>query len=338
MKKSWYAIKAAATEDAPAEIHILDSIGAWNVNAKQFIADLRAIAANKVKLFINSPGGSVFEALGIFNGLRTSGKSIEVHVLGIAASAASYIAMAGDRIVMPANTMMFVHNPINGVYGNAEDMREMAGILDKIGSSLTATYAKRFKGSDEELEALLADESYLTAAECLKYGFCDEVVDEINATASFDLDLIPEAVRSVFMSAKAEQPPVVEPPQPQTPLAEQVNALAVAAGVQEFAAYFVVSAASLAQAQEAVAQAKEIKALALHAGVPEMTAALVRGGTSLADARAAIANQLATADENASVNTARPAASLEGAGKPGADWTPSSQWRDIHDMKAGSKQ
>lgn len=334
MAKSWYTIKAAAPGSDTAEVHILEEIGYGGVNAKSFLADFRAITAPKIKLFINSPGGSVFDAVAMFNGMRSSGKNIEVHILGIAASAASYIAMAGDKIIMPANTMMFVHNPINGVYGNADDMREMADILDKIGASLTSAYAKRFTGEAKVLDALLADESYLTAAECLEHGFCDEVTDEIPVAALFDIDQLPENVQALF---KAK---IVTPVAPATPLADDVAGLAKDAGFDAaMTAVFVTdpSVVSLESAAKVIANARDIKAFAVHAGLPERAEPMIRARKTAAEARTALAAELAERDAALNVDTATPSKTLQGPQSKTAAWGPMSMWAEIKAMKAGSK-
>ena len=329
--KNWYSIKAVAGSDR-AEVSILSEIGYWGVNAKQFLDEFRAIQAPNVDLYINSPGGSVFEAVAMFNGMRATGKNITVHVLGIAASAASYLAMVGDRVVMPANTMMFLHNPINAVYGNAEDMRDMADILDKIGTSLTATYAKRFKGEADALDKLMADESYLTAAECLEYGFCDEVTAEISATALFDVERLPANVQSLFKAAANPEPEPVH-----TPFADTVAALAKAHGLEQFAPVFVTAAnvTTIDEARALIVEAAEVVALAKHAGLADHAAALIRGRKSIGDARAALNAALVEADAANSIDNAPPARATRGQAD---NWNPTAQWAAIREMNQGSKQ
>ena len=152
--KSWYSIQAKADQKT-ADISIYDEIGYWGVTAKQFIGDLKALDATTIKLAINSPGGAVFDALAIYNALRQHPAAVEVTIMGVAASAASVIAMAGDTIVMPENAFMMIHNPLNLAYGNADDLREMADVLDKIGASLIGIYAKRTGMPEDEIKALL---------------------------------------------------------------------------------------------------------------------------------------------------------------------------------------
>ncbi len=210
--KTWFSIKAqAADSSAPAEISIHDSIGAWNINAQDFLAQLKAISAKDITLTINSPGGSVFDGVAIYNGLRNHGANITVHVLGVAASIASIIAMAGDKIIMPENTFMMVHSPLNALRGNAADMREMADLLDKVESSLIATYVARTGLSHEEIKALLDAETLMTASEAVKLGFADEMRPALKIAASFDLENLPENVQAIFKAAQIEDSAVVVP-------------------------------------------------------------------------------------------------------------------------------
>lgn len=295
--KNWYSIKAVS--DAVAELSVFDEIGFWGVQAKDFVREVKAIAAPTIKLYINSPGGSVFDAVTMFNALVMTGKTIEVHVLGIAASAASYLAMVGAKVVMPDNTFMFLHNPINGVYGNAEDMREMADVLDKIGASLTATYAKRFKGGEKALADILAAETYLTAAECLQYGLCDEVVPAIEATAKFDVDHVPEAVRAVAFKPAA--------PKVTLTVADHIKAaLAAQPDLAEFEPVFAadVSLTDAETAVAAVSAAAEIRTFCAMTGMPDRAPALIRARASVATARKELAAALALADDANSIDTA----------------------------------
>jgi ATP-dependent protease ClpP protease subunit len=108
----WFNIKAQANNASVAEVSILEPIGSWDLTASQFINELKALGdVSQINLDINSLGGDVFEALTIFNYLKRNNAKVTVTVLGIAAGAASLIAMAGDIIIMPNNTMMMIHNP-----------------------------------------------------------------------------------------------------------------------------------------------------------------------------------------------------------------------------------
>ena len=145
---SWYNIRATAEG---AELSIHDEIGAYGVSAKDFIAELGKLPGDAaLTLRLNSPGGSVFDAVAIYNALKRHEGTVTVSIDGIAASAASYIAMAGDSVVMPENAFLMIHDPSGLVMGTAADMRAMAEALDKIAGALIKGYAvKSGKAEDE---------------------------------------------------------------------------------------------------------------------------------------------------------------------------------------------
>lgn len=313
MRKTWYNVRAAAGA-TPATISIFDEIGMWGVTAKDFIASFRQIAEQDVTLELNTPGGSVFDALAMFNAMKMSGKTITVKVMGIAASAGSYLAMVGTKIVMPENTFMMVHNPLNGIYGNAADMREMADVLDKIGNSLTSTYVARTGKSDEDVRAMLANDTYLTAAECLAHGFCDEVSPAVTATAKFEREHLPANIQALFKAKEPDADPVDPPVDTSTtvvddvvdvPFADQVLDLASNADLVEFAAAFVFDPKlqTIDHVKTRISEAREIRALCNVAKQPEMATNLISSGSSVADARSALCEVLAKSDDQTRVDT-----------------------------------
>lgn len=183
--RSWYTIRALATG---AEVAIHDEIGAHGVSAKGFLAELGALpGATPLEVRLNSPGGSVFDAVAIHNALQRHEGQVTVWIDGIAASAASYIAMAGDEIVMPDNAFLMIHDPSGLVMGTAGDMRSMAEALDKVKSSLVAGYAAKSGRSVEEVAAIMAAETWFDATEALAQGFADRVVDPVRIAARFDI-------------------------------------------------------------------------------------------------------------------------------------------------------
>lgn len=333
MPKPWYSIKAAAEGSDTAEVSILEPIHPfYGCDAKSFLAEFRAVKAPNVKLYINSPGGSVIEGLAIYNGMRASGKKIEAHVLGIAASMASYVAMAADKIVMPRNTLMLPHKPMNAGGGNADDHRALADTLDKIESLMLPAYSARFKGTEDELKALLAEDDILTAEECLAHGFCDQVTDEITATASFDLAELPPEARKVFeaVAQRADPTPVAAAPAPT--LAEQIKAYADERGLSEFLASFA-TLDSIEAARKRIDETREIVALGALFDRKDVTAQMVREGKTLAQARVALAEALAADDAKTTVKTAAPAAKPNSKTPAVSDFSPSALWGEIHAMK-----
>jgi len=182
---SWYAIRARGTG---AEVAIYDEIGAYGVSAKGFLAELGALPdGTPVDLRLNSPGGSVFDAVAIYNALKRHAGTVTVWIDGIAASAASYVAMAGDEIVMPENAFLMIHDPSGLAMGTAGDMRAMADALDKIAGSLVRGYAVKSGKTDDEIAALMEAETWFDAADAVAAGFADRLAEPVRMAARFDI-------------------------------------------------------------------------------------------------------------------------------------------------------
>jgi len=182
---TWYTIRAQALG---AEVLIYDEIGAYGVSAKGFLAELGALPDDApIDLRLNSPGGSVFDAVAIYNALTRHAGTITVWIDGIAASAASYIAMAGDEIVMPENAFLMIHDPSGIVMGTAADMRDMAGTLDKIAASMTRGYAAKSGKPEDEISALLTAETWFDAKDALEAGLATRMAEPVRIAASFDV-------------------------------------------------------------------------------------------------------------------------------------------------------
>ncbi len=301
--KNWYSIKAKADQKT-AEISIYDEIGYWGVTAKQFIGDLKALDATAIKLAINSPGGSVFDALAIYNALRQHPAAVEVTIMGVAASAASVIAMAGDTIVMPENAFMMIHNPLNLAYGNADDLREMADVLDKIAASLIGIYAKRTGLPEDEIKALLDAETWLNAEEAVLKGFADELQAELKVAASYDPERLPDNVRAAIIQttittttwtddaepdSEDSADPAADPKNdpPAAALSSRIVALSAEAGLAAHADVFILDPAIKAEADAvaAIAEAREVVAVCAAAKLPEVAAGLIKARLPLASVR-----------------------------------------------------
>ncbi|MFJ4624235.1 head maturation protease, ClpP-related [Streptomyces sp. NPDC088812] len=174
--KTWYRITNAASQDE-AEVMLYDEVGGWyGATADQFIADLRGVTAPNLRVRINSPGGSVFEGIAIANALRSHPANIVVQVDGIAASIASVIAMAGDRIEMAPNTMLMIHDASGVCLGNASDMEEMAELLDLISDNIADAYAQRAGGTREQWRERMKAETWYLPEDAVENGLADEAV------------------------------------------------------------------------------------------------------------------------------------------------------------------
>ncbi|WP_246570117.1 head maturation protease, ClpP-related [Lentibacillus saliphilus] len=175
-------IRFEAKGDNEYKLTIYGGIGGFvfsRNSANSIREELAGVDAKKIHVHINSGGGSAFDGVAICNMLKQHKAEIIVHIDGWAASAASVIAMAGDRIIMPSNTMMMIHQASTIEYGNADVFEKTARDLRKIDAALSASYKGRFVGTDEELKQLLKDETWLTADEAVSLGFADEVAEEI---------------------------------------------------------------------------------------------------------------------------------------------------------------
>lgn len=195
----WYEISARATG---VQIAIYDEIGAFGVSAKGFLAELGAAPEGApIDLRLNSPGGSVFDAVAIHNALRRHTGAVTVWIDGIAASAASYVAMAGDEIVMPGNAFLMIHDPAGLVAGTAGDMRAMAEALDKIKTTLVRGYAGRTGRPEDEIAALMSAETWFDASDALAAGLATRLADPVRMAARFDIakfrNAPPELVEAV---------------------------------------------------------------------------------------------------------------------------------------------
>ena len=132
---------------------------------------------SKIRMRINSMGGDAFEGIAIHNLLRAQAKPVEMCVDGLAASAASIIAMAGDTISMGSNAMMMIHNAQTGCQGYATDMRKVADILDKISTAVCQTYADRTGNSMAKCQEMMDAETWMTAADCIKDNFATTLTE-----------------------------------------------------------------------------------------------------------------------------------------------------------------
>lgn len=185
-KREWYSIKAKKDD---AEILIYDVIGEdWmgGISAKQFVDDLGELDVENINVRINSPGGDVFDGTAIYNALINHKARITTQIDGMALSMASVVAMAGDTIKMAGNAMMMIHNPWTLAIGDATELRKTADVLEKTKLNLLAAYNKQSPLDNDEISALMDDETWMTGPEALEKGFVDEVTEQIKIAAHFD--------------------------------------------------------------------------------------------------------------------------------------------------------
>jgi len=170
------------------EIYLYGIIGdSWfgdGVTAQQFAKDLKALGeVSDIDLRINSDGGSVTHAEAIYTHLVEHKAKVTVHIDGIAASAASYIAMAGEEILIADGGWVMIHEARSIEFGTAEDFRRMADILDKTNDRIVAKYKARTRNDDKKLRAWMAEEKWFVGPEAVENGFADRVVENLKVAA-----------------------------------------------------------------------------------------------------------------------------------------------------------
>lgn len=172
----------------------IDSWGEdWGVSAREFGDALAAVPdATTIRLHVNSPGGEVFDAIAILNQLRAHPARVVAVVDGVAASAASFIAAGADELVMRGNSQLMIHDAWGACIGNAEDMTDMAGRLDRLSDNIASIYAAKAGTPLEQWRALMRVESWFGPDEAVAAGLADSVEDaagDMAAAAAFDLSM-----------------------------------------------------------------------------------------------------------------------------------------------------
>lgn len=185
-KNSFFQMKASA-DGKSADVFIYGEITkyAWEeygeVSSISFKNELDAMGDDieVINLYINSPGGSVFEAMAIIAMLQRHPADIISHIDGVAASCASVLPMISKRIIMPANALMMIHHAMTGAWGNAKQLRKSADDVERISKAMCQHYLDRAgdKMTEEKLYEMLEEDKWLTAEQCLEFGLCDEVIE-----------------------------------------------------------------------------------------------------------------------------------------------------------------
>jgi len=288
----------SAPREAGAEVSIYDEIGAYGVSAKAFIAELGALPEDvPLTLRLNSPGGSVFDSVAIYNALKRHGGPVAVWIDGIAASAASYVAMAGDEVVMPANAFIMIHDPGGMVLGTAADMRAMADALDKIKGSLVAGYAAKSGRDEAEIAALMAKESWFDAEETVALGLADRLAEPVRIAARFDIGRFRNAPPALVAAMAADDEPEDGAEDEDEDEADEVGEAEENAGdadpqpagsdpPREPAGADQPDPAAVRA--EALAHARAVIDLCRLAGLPQMAGSFLERETSLDEVRAAL--------------------------------------------------
>lgn len=191
-----FEIKAA--ENGEATIYLYDVIDSWfGIGAESFAKALSEVDANRIHLRINSPGGDVFDGRAIYTALKQHPAEIIAHVDGLAASAATYVALAADHVEMTDGAMFMIHKGWTMAVGNADEMRKTASLLDQIDVSIVKDYVKKTGLESEQLMAWMAEEKWMDAEEAKSLGFVDSVFDGETVSNRFDLSAYDNAPKNL---------------------------------------------------------------------------------------------------------------------------------------------
>lgn len=260
MKNMWEFKQAAQTDALDLYIYgdvedlKVDYVN-WTIvesenSAKHFREELGAHPDTKqINIFINSYGGSVFEGTAIYNQLKRHPAQKAVYIDGFACSVASVIAMAGDKIVMPRNSMMMIHNMWSVAVGNAKELRKVADDLDVISAGNRQAYLQKAgdKLNEADLMGMLDAETWLTAEQCLAYGLADEyaekdadltkakeMLQKMNLSIAQHIEFNKSlAAQLRELAEPVEKPKVIEPAEKADPIEEPTSAPAEPAAVNQ---------------------------------------------------------------------------------------------------------
>ena len=183
MEKQLNMWNLTKNKDNSADLILYGDIGdSWldDVSSKNIANELKNLDVSTINLRINSGGGDVFTAIAISNLLKNHKANVIAHIDGLAASAATIITSACDKVIMPKNALFMIHNPWTVVGGEAKDMIKTAEQLDKVKNSIINTYKSKTNLEIEEISKLMDEETWLDSYEAKEKGFIDEISDEEN--------------------------------------------------------------------------------------------------------------------------------------------------------------
>lgn len=200
-------------EDDKLRLDIYDAIGDYGDFGVSAVDVVKQLDENKgvqeVEVHINSPGGSAFDGITIYNRLKDFDAMVTVYIDGLAASAASIIAMAGDDIIMAENAMLFIHNASGLTVGNAKDHLSAASELEKLDTQIARTYARRTGGDEATIREQMSEETTFDAEEAVADGFATRIAEAKRMAACYDKKIteklgLPDRVASRFINQKAD--------------------------------------------------------------------------------------------------------------------------------------
>lgn len=276
-----------------SEIVLYGTVGALDFfedgfTAREVVSALAQVKGKDISVRINSGGGIADEGVAIYNSLVNHRGDVTVYVDGMAASAASIIAMAGSKVVMRTGSVMMIHDPLMIAMGNAGDMDKAKQALDAIADSMADIYAAKTGKKPEEMRADMRGELWLTPSEAKAQGFADDEEGDAIEASAFDYraySRAPERIlalsdeRSWSNRLKAKKPKATTPKKEKQPMADDTLTKEAAAALAE--------AESKKAAEAETARAGDIVAVCAELGVVAMAAKFIKEGKTVEETRAA---------------------------------------------------
>jgi ATP-dependent Clp protease protease subunit len=201
-----------AAEGNEATIYLYDAIGGWyGIDAEQFAQDLAGIDADVIHLRINSPGGDVFDGRAIATSLKAHRAKVVAHIDGLAASAATYVALAANEVEIAKGAFFMIHNGWTIAIGNASEMEKVVALLRRVDTSIVQDYQGKTNIDEQQLRDWMAEETWFTAEEAVEHGFADSLFDgnesDTNNLTHFNLAAYANTPAALLEPPKAEEPP-----------------------------------------------------------------------------------------------------------------------------------
>lgn len=174
-----------------------------STSAKDIEEALKATTASEITVRLNSPGGDVFDGIAIYNQLKNHSAKVIVQVDGLAASAASLIAMAADELIMNTGSMLMIHEASTWAWGTKHDIRKTLNALEGIDKSIADIYMTRFQGERSEIETMISNETWFTASEAVEFGLADQV-NEVVEEEEIDAEEFKNSILAKFRNKKQQ--------------------------------------------------------------------------------------------------------------------------------------
>ncbi len=189
------------TNDRQATVYVYDVIDDWwGIDAESFVREINGLDVDTLNVRINSPGGDVFTARAMQTALSQHPAHVVAHVDGLAASAATFLAMAANEVRISDGAFFMIHQGWTFMMGNADELREHAKLLDAIDDSIAKTYASRTGLSYEQVMGMMTAETWMNGQQAVGHGFADRIADGIT-------DTDPQINDKVFDLSAYQHPP-----------------------------------------------------------------------------------------------------------------------------------